>query len=282
VPGRTHLRRNQEEVLPTIQANGIDIYFELHGPVGADVLVLSNGVLMSTASWAYQAPVLARHYRLLLYDCRGMWQSDHPPGPYSMELHADDLAALLDALGIERAHIAGISYGGELSMAFAHRYPARTCSLIVSSAVSQIDPLLAGWMASWMAATRAGDPELLFAVTVPLNFSEAWIAANPAALEAARQRYASLDMDAFLELLLAFSRLNLTGRLHEITAPTLVIVGEDDLLKPRKYAGIIAREIPGAELAVVPHAGHAVCWEQPGLFNTLILGFVAKNSEGHP
>jgi 3-oxoadipate enol-lactonase len=268
--------------MPEIEANGVTIYYELLGPPGAEVLVLSNGVLMSTASWAYQAAVLARHYRLLLYDCRGMWQSEHPPGPYSIELHADDLAALLDALGIERAHIAGISYGGELSMAFAHRYPARTCSLIVSSAVSQIDPLLAGWMASWMAATRAGDPELLFAVTVPLNFSEAWIAANPAALEAARQRYASLDMDAFLELLLAFSRLNLTGRLHEITAPTLVIVGEDDLLKPRKYAGIIAREIPGAELAVVPHAGHAVCWEQPGLFNTLILGFVAKNSEGHP
>ncbi|HSJ53624.1 MAG TPA: alpha/beta fold hydrolase, partial [Anaerolineae bacterium] len=173
-----------------------------------------------------------------------------------------------------------ISYGGELSLAFAHRYPARTCSLIVSSAVSQIDPLLAGWMASWTAATRARDPELLFAATVPLNFSEAWIAANPAALEAARGRYATLDMDAFLELLLSFSRLDLTGVLHEIAAPTLVIVGEEDLLKPRKYAEIIAREIAGAELAVVPHAGHAVCWEQPGLFNTLILGFLAKHSEG--
>jgi 3-oxoadipate enol-lactonase len=266
--------------MPKIQANGIEIYYELHGPEGAEVLVLSNGVLMSTASWAYQVPVLARQYRVLLYDCRGMWQSAHPPGPYSMELHADDLAALLDGLGIERAHIAGISYGGELSLAFAHKYPGRTCSLVVSSAVSQVDPLLAGWMASWLAATRARDPELLFAATAPLNFSEAWIAANPAALAAARQRYATLDMDAFLELLLGFSRLNLTGVLHEITAPALVIVGEEDLLKPRKYAEIIAREIPGAELAVVPHAGHAVCWEQPGLFNTLILGFLAKHPEG--
>ncbi len=266
--------------MPKIQVNGISIYYELHGPEGAEVLVLSNGVLMSTASWAYQTPVLARHYRVLLYDCRGMWQSDHPAGPYSMELHADDLAALLDALGIERAHIAGISYGGELSLAFAHKYPAKTCSLVISSAVCHIDPLLSRWMASWLAATRARDPELLFAATVPLNFSEAWIAANPAALEAARQRYAALDMDAFLELLLGFSRLNLTGLLHEITAPALVIVGEDDLLKPRQYAEIIAREIPGAELAVMPHAGHAVSWEQPGLFNTLILGFVSKHSEG--
>ena len=185
-----------------------------------------------------------------------------------------------DALDIERAHIAGISYGGELSLAFAHRYPARTRSLVVASTVSQIDPLLAGWMGSWLTAARARDAELLFSVTYPLNFSEAWMAANADLLEAARQRYATLDMDAFLELLLGFSRLSLTGVLHEITAPTLVIVGEDDLLKPRQYAEIIAREIAGAELAVVPHAGHAVSWEQPGLFNTLLLGFVAKHSEG--
>ena len=263
--------------MPKIEANGIGIYYELHGPDGADVLVLSNGILMGTASWGNQTPVLAQHYRVLLYDCRGMWQSDHPSGPYSMELHADDLAALLDALGIERAHIAGISYGGELSLAFALKYPARTRSLIVSSSVSQVDPLLKGFVGSWIAAARARDPELLFQVTYPLNFSEAWIAANQAALDVARERYRALDMDAFLELLLAFSRLDLTAGLHAITAPTLVMVGEEDLLKPRRYAEIVAREIPGAELAVLPHAGHAVSWEQPGLFSTLLLGFVTRH-----
>jgi 3-oxoadipate enol-lactonase len=251
----------------------------LYGPESADVLVLSNGILMSTATWALQAPVLARRHRVLLYDCRGMWQSDHPAGPYSMDLHADDLAALLDALGIERAHIAGISYGGELSMAFALKYPARIRSLIVSSSVSQIDPLLRAWGNAWLAAARLHDPEMLFAVTCPLNFSEAYIAANPAAMAAARQRYGLLDMDAFLELMLAFSRLDLTGRLKEITAPTLVIVGEDDLLKPRRYSETIAREIPGACLATVPHAGHAVCLEKPDLFNSLLLGFLALHVE---
>jgi 3-oxoadipate enol-lactonase len=193
-----------------------------------------------------------------------------------MELHADDLAALLDALGIERAHIGGISYGGELSLAFACKYPARTRSLIVSSSVSQVDPLLRAMIDAWMAAARAGDPEVLFRVTLPANFSEAWIARNGPALEAARARYRSLDMPAFLELLLAFCSLNLTADLKHITAPALVMVGEDDILKPRRYAEIIAGEIPGAELAVVPHAGHAVCWEQPALFNSLILGFLAK------
>jgi len=263
--------------MATMPANGIQLYYELHGPEDAEVLVLSNGVLMSTASWAMQTPVLSRRYRLLLYDCRGMWQSEHPPGPYSMEQHADDLAALLDGLGIERVHIAGISYGGEISLHFALRYPQKTRSLIVSSAVSHIDPLLRGIMEGWIAAARARDAELFFRVTYPVNFSERWIAANQAALEAARERYRALDFDGLMELLLSFSRLNVTAALPAIAAPTLVIVGEEDILKPRRYAQIIADQIPGAELVVIPRSGHAVCWEQPGLFNTLILGFLARH-----
>jgi 3-oxoadipate enol-lactonase len=163
-------------------------------------------------------------------------------------------------------------------MEFALKYPSKTRSLIVSSAVSHVEPLLAGFIQSWLAATRARDPELLFSVTYPLNFSEAWIAANSKALEAARERYSSLDFAAFLELLNSFMTLNCTERLGDITAPTLVMVGEHDLLKPRKYAEILARGIPNAELAVIPHAGHAVTWEQPGIFNTLVLGFVAKHT----
>lgn len=265
--------------MPTAHVNGIDIYYEQHGwDKPGDVLVLSNGVLMSTASWAYQTPVLSQHCRLLLYDCRGMWQSEHPPGPYSMAQHADDLAALLDALGVGRSHIGGVSYGAEISLVFALRFPERTRSLVVSSAVSQVDPLLRAVMDGWIAATRARDPEMLFRVTVPVNFSERWIAANAAALEAARQRYRQLDMDAFLELLLSFSQLDITADLHRISAPALVIVGEEDILKPRKYAEIIARDLPNSEFVVIPGAGHAVLWEQAPVFNSLILGFLAKQS----
>ena len=262
--------------MPTLRVNDVEIYYELHGPEDADVVVLSNGVLMSTASWAAQTQALATHYRVLLYDCRGMWQSEHPQGPYSMDMHTDDLAALLDALDIESAHIAGISYGGEISLLFGIKYPQKTRSLIIASSVSQVYPQLEGFMQGWIAATRARDPEMLFNVTYPLNFSEAWIAANPEVLKAARKRYQELDFNAFLELLISFSELNITADLHKISAPTLVISGEDDLLKPRKYSDIIAREIPGAELVSIPAAGHAVCWEQPVLFNELILGFLAR------
>jgi 3-oxoadipate enol-lactonase len=264
--------------MPHIAANGIQIYYELHGPEEAEVLVLSNGVLMSTASWAMQLPDLAKRFRVLTYDCRGMWQSEHPAGPYSMEQHADDLAALLDALAIPSAHIAGISYGGELSLQFALKYPTRTRSLIVSSSVSEVDAPMRERVQPWVEATQQHDPQRLFEVTAPLNFTPAWAEAHRPLLEAAQKRYAALDFDAFLRLLECFLHLQVTAELAGIQAPTLVLVGEQDILKPRSYAEQIARSIPCAELAVIPNAGHAANWEHPGLWNTLVLGFATKHA----
>jgi 3-oxoadipate enol-lactonase len=263
--------------MPTIQVNGTELYYELHGHENADILVLSNGVLMSTASWGLQTSILAKSYRVLIYDCRGMWKSAHPKGPYTMELHADDLAALLDVLNIKTAHLAGISYGGEVSLAFALKYPQRVRTLFLSSTVSESDSVLRGFIRTWSEAARSRDPQRLFEVSYMLNFSDAYITANRSAIEAAAGRYAQLDMDAVLELLDCFDRFDLTNELHRITAPTLVVVGENDILKPRKYSERIALEIPGADLVVVPGAGHAICLEKPTLFNAILLGFLAVN-----
>jgi 3-oxoadipate enol-lactonase len=265
--------------MPQLTANGVDLYYELHGPAGADVLVLSNGILMSTASWGYQLPAFSRYLRVLLYDCRGMGQSAHPAGPYSMEQHADDLAALLEALHIDQAHIGGISYGGEVSLAFALRHPGLTRSLVVASAVASTDAEMKARTASWERAGRACDPEALFHATVPLNFSLAWAAANQPLLQAAHARYARLDLAAFTELMGAFFRLDLLADLPRISAPALVTVGELDILKPPRYARAIADGIPGSEFAIIPGAGHAVSWEKPGVFNSLVLGFVLKHTQ---
>jgi 3-oxoadipate enol-lactonase len=266
--------------MPEIIANSCRFYYELDGPDEADVLVLSNGILMSTASWGYQVPIFSRHYRVLRYDCRGQWQSDHPAGPYSMEGHAEDLAALLDALSIARAHIGGISYGAEISMVFALKYPERVRSLVLSSAVSQVDPALAGIARIWLEAARRRDPELFFVATYPFNFSQRWIAANSGALAQARSRYETLDFDAVAALCQAFLDLDITGELHHVAAPTLLVVGEEDNLKPRAYADIIAREMPHAAYAIIPGAGHAVCWEAPLAFNSLVLGFLEQQGRG--
>jgi 3-oxoadipate enol-lactonase len=263
--------------VPRITINSIDLYYELSGPEGAPVLVLSNGIMMGTASWAYQKAVLERHLQILLYDCRGMWQSDHPEGPYSMQMHADDLAGLLDGLGIDQAHIAGISYGAEISMVFALAYPQKTKSLVVIDGVSEIHPLLRAQTYPWLMAAERDDPELLLKTSYHMNFAEEWIKANQAFIDASVERYAQLDLKALTWLMKAFYELDITDQLSNINAPTLVIAGEEDLIKGREYAKIIADQISSSELVIIPGSGHALCLEKPAILNTLLLGFVSKN-----
>ena len=263
--------------MPKIHANGVELYYELHGPENAPLLVLNNGVIMNAAtSWAFQTKTLARHYRLLQYDCRGQGQSEHPAGPYSMEMHADDLAALLTALNYEKAHIAGISYGGEVAQAFALKYPRRTLSLILAATVSEAGAELRTILDSWLDSARASDANAFFNATVPWNFSPAFITANPGLLADAKGRYTLLDFPAVVCLCECFLNVNFTARLGEIKCPTCIIVGGADLLKGPAYAAILKAGIPQAEMHILPGAGHASCWERPQEFNTIVLGFLSK------
>jgi 3-oxoadipate enol-lactonase len=125
-----------------------------------------------------------------------------------------------------------------------------------------------------VAATA--DAEAFFAMTVPWNFSPPFIARNASLLAAARARYESLDFPAVVRLCDGFQGVDFTARLHEIAVPTCVLVGEADLLKGRAYAERIAAAIGGAELHVIAGAGHASCWERPAEFNSIVLGFLAK------
>jgi 3-oxoadipate enol-lactonase len=243
------------------------------------VLVLNNGVIMNAAtSWVFQTATLSKHYRLLQYDCRGQGQSDHPEGPYTMELHADDLAALMEALGIEQAHVAGISYGGEVAQAFVLNYPAKVRSLILADTVSEVGTELRIVVESWIDPARSADAMGFFNATVPWNFSPQFIRANPALLEDAKKRYALLDFPAVVRLCECFLGVNFSERLREIKVPTCILVGERDLIKGPTYAEILHRNIPHAELHVVRESGHAICWERAKEFNTIILGFLAQHS----
>jgi 3-oxoadipate enol-lactonase len=263
--------------VPTKEVNDVKLYYELHGAPDQPVLVLNNGILMNAAtSWVHQTEALSAHYRVLQYDCRGQGQSDHPPQAYSMAQHAQDLAGLMTALGIESAHIAGISYGGEVAQAFALDHPDRVRSLILIDTVSQVDAPLRMVIESWIYTLEQGDPQAFFNVTVPWNFSPAFIREQTAVLELARQRYADLDFPALIRLSEAFLDLDFTERLPQIQAPTCIMVGEVDLLKGLEYAQILHQAIPQSALHVLPGAGHASCWEKPAEFNRLILEFLDR------
>ena len=262
--------------MPFVTVNATHVYYEWHGPSGAPVVVLNNGIMMTTASWIRQVPAFARQYRVLSYDMRGQGQSAHPDGPYSMALHADDLAAVMTALDVDRAHLLGISYGGEVCQAFALRHHARVASLVLADTVSEVGPELRLAVGSWRRAAEMADAELLFDLTVPWNFSPAFIASNPALLDQARQRYRELDFAALTRLVDAFQGVAFTGELPRVAVPACVIVGEDDRLKGPTYARLIRDALPSAELHVIRGAAHAACWEKPEEFNTIVLGFLAK------
>lgn len=263
--------------MSTFRVNEFQLYYELHGPEAAPLLVLNNGILMNaTTSWAFQTKALAAHYRILQYDCRGQGRSDHPDGPYSMDLHADDLAALLTGLGYRKAHVAGISYGGEVAQAFALKYPEMTQSLILADTVSEVGPELRVTVSSWLNAARLRDAEAFFNATVPWNFSPAFITNNARLLADARKRYEELDYAAIVRLCECFLRISFTERLSDIECPACILVGSLDLLKGPMYAAILKNRIPQAELHLLEGAGHASCWERPQEFNTIVLGFLAK------
>lgn len=263
--------------MPTTPVNGISIYYEWHGAPSAPVLVLNNGILMNaSSSWLAQTRAFARHYRVLQYDCRGQGQSTHPDGPYTMAQHADDLAGLLDALDVASAHVAGISYGGEVAQAFALAHPSRVRSLVLADTVSEVGPELRLIVEAWRDRAAAGDGDGLFTTSVGWNFSPAFVSAHAELLATARQRYALLDLPAVARLCDAFLDVAFTDRLAEICVPACIIVGDRDLLKGREYAELLHRSISGSELHVLASAGHAACVEQPEAFNTVVLGFLAK------
>jgi pimeloyl-ACP methyl ester carboxylesterase len=226
--------------MPHAMIRGIRLYYELHGPQDAPPLVLNNGILMNAASsWRLQVPAFSSAHRVLLYDCRGQGDSDHPDTPCSIADHANDLAGLLDALSISAAHVLGISYGGEVAQAFTLAHPDRVRSLILADTVSEVGPELRLIVEGWRLAALTGDPDLFFAVTVPWNFSRGFMAAQAPVLDAARQRYRSLDFASVARLCEAFLGVDFTARLPAITAPTCVIVGEEDLIKGVRYARVI-------------------------------------------
>jgi 3-oxoadipate enol-lactonase len=269
--------------MPIIQANGIGIYVEWHGPEGAPVLVLNNGILMNAAaSWVPQTAAFAVSYRVLQYDCRGQGQSDHPAGPCSMAQHAEDLTALLDALGVSRAHLLGISYGGEVSQAFALRHRERVSSLVLADTVSEVGAELRLVVEGWRAAALSGDADLLYLVTAPWNFSPAFIERHGALLAEARARYRSLDLPAVARLCDAFLEVDFTAGLRLLDIPACIIVGDQDLLKGPRYAQILHGAMRGSHYHVLAGAGHAASWEAPAEFNRVVLDFLAALPEGCP
>jgi 3-oxoadipate enol-lactonase len=248
--------------------------------------------------WELQLPAFSARHRVVLVDNRGAGRSGKPPGPYTMGLLADDAAAVLDAAGIARAHVVGISMGGMIAQELVLRHPDRVGALVLAATFARPgaevrDVTERGSQAilgeSPMAVLARGAADLskldvqeLFRFLMPLVFTRAWMKDNRAFLQNyfLRSMGYGFSLPAFFGQVSAVMAHDTVERLPSVRAPTLVITGSEDGLIPPHHSDELSRLVPGASLERVAGGSHGFNFERAELFNEAVLDFLRRHPLG--
>lgn len=259
--------------MPRIDIDGVKLNYELNGK--GPYVVFINGLTMDVNGWILQVPDFSKRYSVLRYDCRGQGQSDKPDMEYTPEIHAEDLKRLLDKLSIDKAHIVGLSNGGMIAQHFAVNYPQRLGALVLVDTCSYIGTLLELIIKTWIKATEVGGSELRYDVALPFLFSENFIRNNLEKILSLKETSVKTNPPkAVINLARGCLKHNIHERLSNITAPTLIIVGEEDILIPLKYSRILHENIKNSKLLVMRDCGHVPPIEKPEEFNKAVISFI--------
>lgn len=273
--------------MPKIHANGADFYYELTG--SGPYLVQISGAVSGHEAYAPITPVMAEHFTVLDFDHRGYGLSDRPDQVYDIGVWSEDLAAMLDALGIEKAHIHGGSMGAFIAVDFAVNHPERVDTLILGGGAAKSGYWAQCIFRIWqdLANAYGVDSDALIRAILVTGFSQTTIDQPGSAdglVEGIRgiiQR--NVTPAVFQQACQAMIDYDVRDRLGRITRPTLVMVGSDDNLTPLHQepsgAGMqyMADHIPGAELVIVPNSGHAHLFERPAESCRIILDFLLRD-----
>lgn len=256
-----------------LENQGARIYWDEQGK-GAPILLIM-GLGYPSCMWHRTRPVLAERFRTIALDNRGIGNSDVPPGPYPMALMASDAAAVLDAAGLDSAHVFGVSMGGMIAQEFALRYAKRVRSLILGcTAAGGPTSVRAEQDAMQMLMTRDKmSPEQALQAPVPFIYDSATPRARIDEDLAIRRPWLPRPEGyaAQLQGIIAWEGYS---RLPAINAPTLVIHGESDRLVPPGNGKLIAERIPGAKLVMIPHASHLFLTDQTDTAHRVLLQFL--------
>ncbi len=270
-----------------IASDGARLHYDVVGVPWGEPLLMIQGLGTDKTGWSMQRLPFGMHYRTIALDNRGAGRSDRPPVPYSLEQMADDAVAVLDAAGIERAHVIGASMGGAISQLVAVRHPERVRSLVLACTACRNHPWREGVLQRWAdIATDQGMAALA-------NEAARWVI-GPRSLRRISPLFGWLgplaknaSADAFVAQVQAIlaadepgGALDTIEMLGAINAPTLVLVGNQDILTPRGDSEEIAERIPGAELAVIAGAAHGFMVEHWRRFNRVVLDFLGRVSAG--
>jgi pimeloyl-ACP methyl ester carboxylesterase len=266
--------------MPQADIDGLTINCDVQGD--GDPLVLIPYLAADHACYAFQHPAYVEHFTCICVDLPGSGESDKPVGPYSTEAYADQLSGLLGALGVERAHVAGVSLGAGVAMHLAARHPERVRSLSLHSAWDRSDEYLRTVVEMWRSLAR-GLPTVADTVIqgiFPFCFTPEMYNERPdfaqSLADFVRSRPAQ-PLEAFLAQSDAVLAHDGRAALAEIKAPTLVTFGAHDIVTSTRFADPITGAIAGSELVVFDHLSHAGLHEDPEAFNRASLDFLHRS-----
>jgi pimeloyl-ACP methyl ester carboxylesterase len=264
----------------TVTVDGRPVAVQEYGE--GEPLLIINGTSQSLGFWAPAAAVYGERYRVITCDLRGLGGTERGTGPMTVRSLAEDALALLDALGIERAHVLGYSLGSAVTQELALAAPERIASAVLLCTWARPDgfqrALIAGLAHPW----RTGDMEVAL-TALGVAFSPGLLADPewPAMVEQMLPLFPSTEAQiaAVVEQWDADMAHDTLDRLHGLTTPTLVIAGEQDLLTPHWHGRQVAEAIPGArfELFTGPGSSHALGDERAAEVLPLVLGFLAEH-----
>ena len=247
----------------------VAVSYSAAGPEDAPVVVLSNSLGATRAMWDPQVPGLAERYRVISYDTRGHGESPAPAGPYTLDDLTDDLVALLDEVGAERAHVAGLSLGGMVAMRLAVREPQRLdrLALLATSAKPDPQPYL-----DRAGVVRSGGTAPLASTVASRWLTPEYAGEHPSLVAQLEAMIAGADDEGYASCAEVVASVDLRADLGRITAPTLVVAGWQDLALPPEHQQLIADSIPGAQLLTVSPGAHLANLEQPLEVTGALLG----------
>ncbi|WP_222270222.1 3-oxoadipate enol-lactonase [Modestobacter marinus] len=247
----------------------VEVDATVDGSEDAPVVVLSNSLGATRAMWDPQVPALTERYRVVTYDTRGHGTSPAPAGPYTLDDLVDDLVALLDRVGAERAHVAGLSLGGMTALRLAAREPQRVHRLAVLCSSAKTEPQ--GFLDRAAAARTAGTAS--FAPSVVTRWlTPPYAAGHPELVARLEAMIAGCDDQGYAACAEVVARIDLREDLARITAPTLVVSGAEDPALPPAHQEAIAAGLPGAELLTLSPGAHLANLEQPLRVTGALLG----------
>ncbi len=268
--------------MPVVAVEGRQVYYELHGKPRGVPLALVMGMGGSCRGWLpLQVPEFSRRQQTLIFDHRGAGGSADPGGPFDTAQMADDLAALFDVLGIERADVLGVFMGGMVAQELALRHPRRVDRLVLVGTFARPDAKRRMLLGQWRDLARAGASiETLVRERLLWTLQDETLEQQDlidAMLEFFTRDGAPLSADVFARQCDACLRHDSADRLRQIRSATLVVCGRQDALTPPKFHRELADEIPGAQLVTLHYGAHLVMAESAESFNRTVLQFLAED-----